>query len=812
MAEVRCPMCSKANPEDADVCEFCGARLTPLVGGASEEAQQRSGGNAGEGADGVPDWLSRIRERAEQEAPPPEEQDSAEEDSEDDLDWLGRLRAAEGEEGGPPEGDVPAWAQTEDEPEAASPDAEPEAEADDWLSRLREESDEAEVAAEPEPSQMEPEGEEPLAPELDDFSEERPEEPEPKSESPVERAPTGELPGWLSDTDVDFDAMEGPPGSEPEQDPFAGEEAVERPDWFGEFEGAGEEAPAAADEQEPVLDADEELPAGELPSWLEDVEEPADEGEATAPAFSDEEQWPPEEPGIDLEPVQPEPEQPEPEQPELEQPDSVASQPEPSTEAFEPEQAAESDEGGEVDWSDFDWDEVSEEEVPEPEGFEDLPAPEADDELPHVPALIADGEGGPRFEETDDFDLDAIELPDWLADAQAGEPEGAEPAREGDLAPATIPSWLEAMRPVETFRPLVDVDSEEDDVVESVGPLAGLRGVLLAEPVVAKPRSATATGARLQVSERQYAQAELLQRIVEEEEHERTFARGAQWRLPLVRWIVSLVLLLAVLVPPLTGLPAFATPERVSRDLGPLVETVNALPAEQPALIVFDYEPGYSAELNAVAGALLEHLFAREMNVVTVSTRPTGPPLALDLVAQAGQPHAIENGRNYLHLGYLSGGPTAVQLFSAAPRQAILEGFMVPTDLPSPAAWDAPILQGVQQLSDFGMVAVVASGTDSARTWAEQAHPYMGESPLIMVLSAGAEPLIRPYFESLDPQVDGILTGLRSAVAYESINGRPGQAQARWNAFGSGALAAQAILLAGTLYGLVTWILARRRE
>jgi hypothetical protein len=109
------------------------------------------------------------------------------------------------------------------------------------------------------------------------------------------------------------------------------------------------------------------------------------------------------------------------------------------------------------------------------------------------------------------------------------------------------------------------------------------------------------------------------------------------------------------------------------------------------------------------------------------------------------------------------------------------------------------------------MVAVVAAGTDTARTWAEQAHPWLGETPLVMVLSQGAEPMIRPYFESLTPQVNGILSGLPTALAYEGLNGRHGMAYDRWNGFGAGAFAAEWLIFAGVIYGVVVWVVRRRR-
>ena len=797
MAEVRCPMCSRPNEADAEVCVHCGARLKPLIveqppDQPAQPKRPADDPSPDEAGANVPDWLSRIRQRADEEQPEPDEPAGP------GPDWLSRLRSAETEEPGPPADEIPDWLAGEELSEGGG-------EAEQWLDRLRQSTDEAadEAADETpveddEPEEIirltgrldavaldwtdpepEPEGEPEPEPEAgsfesafaDELTEAQDRADEPPVEEPVE---AGDL-DWLAG-DLESEATE----EQARQDSFALDEPAlaagdgpaepERPDWFEDFERAGEEE---AEALEPAAEA------GGSPDWLgESVED------AGLPADADE----------------------------------ASAEPEPAAGELDPaliDRAPDDPSGtGELDWGQLDWGTLEDEAPPLEEVLpQDLGAPPEERDLPHVPALIMGaGDEGLGTPESGDFDLDAIELPDWLTEA-GGEPSAVgEPGQERDLAPATIPSWLEAMRPVETFRPVVDLEPEEEQSVESVGPLAGLRGVLLAEPVVAKPRSSTTVGARLQITERQYAQTELLRRIVEEEEQELAAMRVGGRRLPWVRWLISLVMLVAVLLPPLTGLPVFATPERVSRDLGPLIEVVNSAPTERPALVVFDYEPGYSAELGGVAGALLNHMMARGIPVVTVSTRPTGPPLALDLVNQIGQPYAIENGRNYVHLGYLSGGPAAVLLFSAAPREAILKGFMLPADLPGDSGWDLPILRSVGQLSDFGMVAVIATGTDAARTWAEQASPWLGDTPLVMVLSAGAEPLIRPYFESLDPKVDGILAGLPSAVAYEQINGRPGDGLARWDSFGSAALAAELILAAGIVYGLAGWVVRRRRK
>jgi hypothetical protein len=436
--------------------------------------------------------------------------------------------------------------------------------------------------------------------------------------------------------------------------------------------------------------------------------------------------------------------------------------------------------------------------------------------LPHVPALLDEETGEQPFSEISDLNLDSIELPDWLGESKPETPSAAgEEEEKLDLAPATLPSWLEAMRPVDTFRSEIAIESDEVQPVESAGPLAGLRGVLMAEPVVAMPRTASTAAARLEVTERQYAQAELLQRLVEEEEREIPPVKAERRRLPLMRWAIALILLLAVILPfgfNQLGVEGYALPSVVSRDLAPLINLMGSIPTDRPALVVFDYTPGYSGELDTVAGALLEHAVMRSLPIVTVSTRPTGPPLAEGLLNKIGAGYGAVNGESYLHLGYLSGGPTAVQLFAIAPRSVVLSGYHLPESLSEGSVWESPLLQGVHRLSDFNLVIVITAGTDTARTWVEQTHPWIGNTPLVMVLSTGAEPLVRPYFEAVEPRVAGILTGLPAAVSYRQYSGLPLDSGVQWDAFGVGMLAVELILIAGGAYGVGLWLLRLRKR
>ena len=435
--------------------------------------------------------------------------------------------------------------------------------------------------------------------------------------------------------------------------------------------------------------------------------------------------------------------------------------------------------------------------------------PSSDEGLPHMPALVAEEGLAVTPESASDLQMGSFDIPNWLGDlrkdAGVAPPDAGAP---GDsLARATLPAWLEAMRPMDTFRPVVEIQAEDAQEVESAGPLAGLRGVLLAEPVVAMPRQPSYSGARLEVTERQFALADLIHRMVEQEASEVGPKPPARRRLPFSRWAIAGALFLAVALPALLGAPSLSVPTLVPPGLPALITLVDSLPGDRPVLLVFDYEPAYAGELDAVAGPLLEDLMQRDIRLATVSTRPSGPPLAERLIRRIGDAHGYLNGQDYVHLGYLPGGPAAVQLFARDPRESLAGGFLLAQEPTRRGMWSTPVLAGVQQFSDFGAVVIIAAGTEIARTWVEQAGPWTGASPLVMVASAGIEPLIRPYYEALNPQVDAVLSGLPAAVAYEQANGRAGDARLLWDSFGTGMLVAEMALILGGMYGAASFLL-----
>jgi hypothetical protein len=180
-----------------------------------------------------------------------------------------------------------------------------------------------------------------------------------------------------------------------------------------------------------------------------------------------------------------------------------------------------------------------------------------------------------------------------------------------------------------------------------------------------------------------------------------------------------------------------------------------------------------------------------------ISTSPTGPALAEHFLQTASlvNVHQYQSGLQYVNLGYLAGGPAGMLYLAASLKDAM------PVNLEGKSPWTSGPLQGIQSVNNFAAVIVLTDNADTGRNWIEQAGPLLGNTPMLMVVSAQAEPMIRPYFDS--GQLKGLVSGLADAKIYEQNYNRPGLARHYWNSFGVGMLAAELLIVAGTLLGMM---------
>ena len=87
---------------------------------------------------------------------------------------------------------------------------------------------------------------------------------------------------------------------------------------------------------------------------------------------------------------------------------------------------------------------------------------------------------------------------------------------------------------------------------------------------------------------------------------------------------------------------------------------------------------------------------------------------------------------------------------------------------------------------------------------------------MLMLISAQAEPMIRPYFDS--GQLKGLVAGLSESKIYEQSNQNLGPTHQfgldnqYWDSFSVGMLVAELFILAGVVLGVVTDWRARQKD
>jgi hypothetical protein len=428
----------------------------------------------------------------------------------------------------------------------------------------------------------------------------------------------------------------------------------------------------------------------------------------------------------------------------------------------------------------------------------------ASSEAPTVPPGSGEGQN-----------LDAIfsmDMPDWLSgftptEAEVAETKSAEqqPVDE-NLSPAELPSWVQAMRPVEDVMGGKLARAEDEDApVEAQGPLAGLRSVLpgvSTAPSIHKPKTYSI---RLQVADSQQAQAELLENILNSESTPQAASkRSDAFVMRPLRWIIAGILLIAILLgallPNITGSSIFPAPNK-SAEYGRIdgfQTIIEGLPDRANVLVVADYQPGFAGEMEPAAGPVFDQLMAKNARLAFISTTPVGSYMAERLLQKFATKYSYEVGTQYVNLGYLPGGAGGIQVFAELPLTTVGRDWFLGN------LWEKDALKSVTKFSNFSAVIVMTDNPDTGRLWIEQAEPSLRPQPMLMVTSAQAEPMLRPYLTS--GQVKGMVSGLEDGALYENLINNPDsptQARSYWGPFGVAVLAAELLIIIGGVWSLM---------
>ena len=551
MADVLCPVCGKPNPPDQVECQFCGSRIKPTDGTTAHNSQTLKPGdqpikrdtaefekakfpdenpirpgdlptkkNTADLERALPSWLRTLREgkrpvSGESLAEPSSDEGlpaappaSPASDASDALpDWLSGLGEA-----GSEEEEVPDWlAGLRDDKSVQSLPAAgqeenpaPDLGNEDWMARLGNETQEP--ATESSSSSKGAPAEQPafdISPEpgtegdLSDWLQSL-QSPEPGvKEPPAVPQSEGNLPDWLSS--LSGVPEENIPASNEIDQPAPAEN---NPDWLDELKknSVTPEPGTPVEGSEPTPDwlsnygsvptTPAATPGENIPDWLSSLDNKSSQDSGTPAALFGSE-------SADTSNLP------------AETPDWLSRLQADAKTAQEPEQKKD----------DF---ESAFEEPASPKSAEPMPdwlsgigttAPPSS----ATPALILDSTNNPAGDESE-TKLPSV-TPDWLsklspelANEKAAESKEDQVDSE-NLEAAELPSWVQAMRPVEA---VVDQKSAalENQVTEQNGPLAGLRGVLPSQPGLGALRKPPVYYSKLLVSDGQQRHAEILERLV----------------------------------------------------------------------------------------------------------------------------------------------------------------------------------------------------------------------------------------------------------------------------------------------------------
>ena len=393
--------------------------------------------------------------------------------------------------------------------------------------------------------------------------------------------------------------------------------------------------------------------------------------------------------------------------------------------------------------------------------------------------------------------------PDWLKTASSEETPPGPKESGSPLAPAELPSWLEALRPTDSVSPTGPVEDVSSADIVTAGPLVGLRGVISGRPSAIRAREPPTYSIKLRVTDEQKARVEMMEELLADEEKPTPLpSPPVLTSRNIFRLIVAVALLLPMVWMIISGSQHASAPQPGNiPGVVDFTQQIQQLPSGAPVLIAFDYEAGFSGEMNVAIANVITQLVNKNAYLTLVATSPSGPALAESAINEVYTSLVGSTGSysNVANLGYIPGGTMGLVGLATSPRS------ILPYSLNGYNVWAGAPLNGISSIKDFNAVIVMTNDPDTARIWIEQIGPplQLADTPLLIVASSQAEPLILPYYEASPSQVQGLIAGLAGGVAYGRMVGNI-QQNGVWDAYSVGITISILIILIGSIAG---WVL-----
>ena len=415
-----------------------------------------------------------------------------------------------------------------------------------------------------------------------------------------------------------------------------------------------------------------------------------------------------------------------------------------------------------------------------------------------MPAFEPENEGASEVGAGEEKGPGEVDLPEWVAKAGAEVSPPGSPEPDAPITPAVLPDWLEVLRPDEDVSPTAPVEDLSAADIVTAGPLVGLRGVISAHPSAIRARKPPTYSIKLRVTDEQQARVEMMEELLANEQKPKPLpSQPILTSRNIFRLVIAVALILPIVWVVITGRQTAPTPQPGDYPgVVDFTQQVQTLPSGAPVLLAFDYEAGYSGEMNLAISTVVTQLMVKSAYLTVVATTPSGPALAESIIRDVSTASGGASGAytNYTDFGYVPGGTMGLLGLANSPKTVL------PYSLDGNSVWEIAPLNTISNISDFSAVIVLTNESDTARSWIEQVGPFLQGSgtPLLIVTSSQAEPLIRPYYEASPPQVQGMVAGFAGGLAYGRTIGNLPQ-NGLWDAFSIGVTVSVLIILVGSI-------------
>jgi hypothetical protein len=249
----------------------------------------------------------------------------------------------------------------------------------------------------------------------------------------------------------------------------------------------------------------------------------------------------------------------------------------------------------------------------------------------------------------------------------------------------------------------------------------------------------------------------------------------AMWQRVGVERLLYAVLALAVVLALLTPAPNFLgiNDPPSAPGAAALFTQIDALGENDIVLVGYEWDARRSGELRPLEQAVFDHLIARHVKLVLISTDPQGSLLLYDLRERLGSAGYKPSGEDYILLGYKPGAELALRAMAQNFPATLTSDFQGNDASTSLLATTPDHQQRLKTLSDFSMVLVLSDEASDVQGWMEQVRPSAqradGSSvPFAFVLPAETAPIVQPYLGQ--PNVFH-LAGKQGALAYQQQRG-----------------------------------------